>query len=336
MIGNLDHRAQADTGVPVYNPGGQAFTVEARHGMPNLRQLEYLVAIAETRNFRRAAEQSHTTQPTLSEQLKSLETRLGAQLVERTRSRVILTPIGNQVVAIARRMLADAEEIRSLSASGGRELAGVLRLGLPPTIGPYLLPLLIPELQRHYPDLKLYVREELPSGLVGALVEGRHDLVMTPLPTNNREIVTEVLFREPLYVCVAKNHVLASEPKLRRKHLEGEDILALGRGHQLHDVVLALCEECGARLRYDYEGTSLDTLREMVAMGLGLTFLPGLYVHHVAARDESIRIVELHDRAVYRIIGLAWRKSSARHEQYGDLTELLRTLVKGRFSEFAA
>lgn len=131
--------------------------------MPNIRQLEYLVAIADTLNFRRAAERTHSTQPTLSEQLKSLEERLGAQLVERGRTRVILTPIGGQVVEIARRVLRDCNEIRQLTASGGKELLGVLRLGLPPTIGPYLLPTVLPGLRRSFPDLKLYIREEVPN-----------------------------------------------------------------------------------------------------------------------------------------------------------------------------
>ena len=141
--------------------------------MPNLRQLEYLVALADTGNFRRAAELVNTTQPTLSEQLKALEVRLGAQLVERSPTRVVITPIGEQVVTVARRMLADSNEITRLAASGGRELSGVLRLGLPATIGPYLLPHVVPELHRRYPDLQLYVREELPGELPALLESGK-------------------------------------------------------------------------------------------------------------------------------------------------------------------
>ena len=301
--------------------------------MPNLRQLEYLVALDETRHFRRAAERANTTQPTLSEQLKVLEVRLGAQLVERTRNRVMMTPLGAQIVQIARRMLADADEIRALASSGGRELAGILRLGLPASIGPYFLPIVIPELQRHYKDLKLYVREELPSGLPSALSEGRHDLLVSLLPVKHGDIDVEELFREPLYLTVAKGHPLAKKAKVARADLEGEDILALARGHQLHDAALALSEEFGARLRYDYEGTSLDTLREMVAMGLGVTFLPGLYVRAVAARDDSVAIIELNDRAIYRTVGMMWRRSTARHEQYRELAQLLRSLVEREFPD---
>ena len=295
--------------------------------MPNLRQLEYLVAIDETRHFRRAAERTNTTQPTLSGQLKALETRLGVQLVERSRTSVIVTPLGTQIVSIARRMLADADEIRGLAASGGKELAGVLRLGLPATIGPYLLPLVIPELQRTYPDLKLYVREELPSELPTALSAGRHDLVLSLLPVANQDLEHEPLFREPLYLAVGREHALAKNRTVLREELAGEDILALGRGHQLHDVVHALCDDFGARLRFDYEGTSLDTLREMVAMGLGITFLPGLYVQAVAARDESICILELADRGVFRTVGLLWRHSSARQQNYRSFAALLRDVI---------
>ncbi len=292
--------------------------------MPSLRQLEYLVALAETLHFRRAAERCNTTQPTLSGQLKALEDRLGARLVERSRTKVILTPLGAEVAGIARRMLADAQEIRTLAANRGTELSGVMRLGLPPTVGPYLLPQVIPELHRTHPKLKLYVREELPGGLPTALRDGRYDLIMAPLPVRLRELVVEPLFRERLYLAVAADHPLAGRETVRRGDLRDEDILALGAGHQLHDVVLAFCKDHGARLRFDYEGTSLDTLREMVAMGLGLTFLPALYVRTVAARDDSIRTLELADRTLHRAVGLAWRRSSARQDSYRTLAGLLR------------
>ncbi len=302
--------------------------------MPQLRQLEYLVAIADTLHFRRAAEKVHTTQPTLSEQLKALEQRLGAQLVERSRSKVVLTPLGRQIVEIARRMLADANEIYALAASGGRELAGVLRLGLPATIGPYLLPRLIPELHQDYPDLKMYVREELPHDLPRGLEEGQHDVIMTLLPVRGSDIVSVPLFREPLYLAVAADHRLANQAKRMRTDLEGEDVLALGPGHQLHDFVISLCEEFGARLRHDYEGTSLDTLREMVAMGLGITFLPGLYIEAVAARDESLVTCQLDDRAIYRTVGLAWRRSSAREQSYQALCDMTRRLISQEYPKF--
>lgn len=299
--------------------------------MPNLRQLEYLVALAETLNFRKAAERTGTTQPTLSEQLKALETRLGAQLVERSRSHVLMTPVGEQVVTVARRMLADAEEIRTLSASGGRELSGVLRLALPPTIGPYLLPVLIPELQRRFPGLKLYVREDLPSRLIETLLAGRQDLVITPMPVSEKEVTAEPMFREPLHLTLPHGHRLADQSEIRREDLAAEDVLALGQGHQLHDAVIALCHDTGARIRLDYEGTSLDTLREMVAMGLGVTFLPGLYIAAAVTSEANVVVRTLADRSVSRTIGLAWRAASAREPRYQDLAQLVQDVIKTNF-----
>ncbi|MFM9850346.1 MAG: LysR substrate-binding domain-containing protein [Hyphomicrobiaceae bacterium] len=302
--------------------------------MPSLRQLEYLVAVAGTRHFRRAAEKVNTTQPTLSEQIKALEGRLGAQLVERTRSRVILTPLGQQVAEVAKRMLRDAQEIRDLAAIGDRELGGVIRLGLPPTIGPYLLPRVVPELHVKYPDLRLYAREELPLALPTALQEGSHDLIIAPLPVHGADLHSIAIFREPLYLAVGADHKLAARDSVQRSDLEGEQVLALGHGHQLHDLVVALCDEFGAKLRHDYEGTSLDTLREMVVTGLGITFLPGLYVRSVLTRDRSIKTLELRGRSVYRTIGMLWRKSTARHKSYERLARLFRDIIQSEYDDF--
>lgn len=287
--------------------------------MPNIRQLEYLVAVADTLNFRSAAERTGTTQPTVSEQLKALETRLGATLVERGRAQVLLTPIGEQVVEIARRILRDSNEIRQITVSGGKELAGVMRLGLPPTIGPYLLPLVLPRLRREFPDLKLYIREEIPEVLPHALESGALDVVITLLPVQSRELVSRSLFREPLFLVVGNDHPLAERKSVSREDLADQDVLALGRGQQLHEVVHALCQECGARLRYDFEGTSLDTLREMVVMGLGVTFLPGLYVRREIFSDPNLKVLVLHGRAVNRHVGIVWRKSSVLQKSYENL-----------------
>lgn len=296
--------------------------------MPNLRQLEYLVAVADTRHFRRAAERANTTQPTLSEQLKALEDRLGTQLVERTTARVMLTPIGVQVVEIARRMLRDANEIRMLAASGGKELSGLLRLGLPPTIGPYLLQHVVPSLHQTYPKLKLYVREDIPSALPLALEDGVHDLIITPLPVGGADFVSISLFRERLFATVAFDHPLATRKAISRSDLKGLDVLALGPGHQLHDAMQNLCKEVGARLRFDYEGTSLDMLREMVVMGLGITFMPGLYVRSELLRDPNVKTFELQDCPVHRTIGMVWRKSSPRQESYASLAEFFRAAIE--------
>ena len=301
--------------------------------MPNVRQLEYLVAIADELHFRRAAERCNTTQPTLSEQLKALEERLGVQLVERNRTRVMMTPVGQQIVAVARRILLDLAEIRALGASGGRELSGLLRLGLPPTIGPYLLPHVLPGLHKTYSDLKLFIRESPPSQLPGALDDGTLDVVITMLPVQGADLASTFLFREPLLLAVGADHPFARRDTVDRADLSGQDVLALGRGHQLHDAVQSLCAEFGARLRYEFEGTSLDTLREMVVMGLGITFLPGLYVRREIVGDPNLKILTIRGRSLHRTVGLVWRKTSAQQASYLKLAEFFKDAIADRFKD---
>lgn len=304
--------------------------------MPSLRQLEYLVAIAENRNFRRAAERCNTTQPTLSEQIKALEDRLGAQLVERSRAGAILTPIGADVVTIARRIIKDFNEILSSASKGDDALKGVLRLGVPSTVGPYLLPTVVPPLHKMFPDLKLYVREEIPETLPRALEEGRYDVIMTPLPVRGDELLAVDLFREPLYLTIAADHPLASKTHIGRADLQGQEVLTLGPGHQLHDVVVALCEEFGGRIRLDYEGTSLDMVREMVLTGLGISFMPGLYVRRELCRDPNFKIFQIQGRSIYRTIGLCWRKSTGRRDSFETLANLIRDTVKVEFADLSS
>jgi LysR family hydrogen peroxide-inducible transcriptional activator len=305
--------------------------------MPTLRQLEYLLAVADTLHFRRASERVNTTQPTLSEQLKALEDRLGAQLVERNRSRVVLTPVGVEVVDIARRMLRDAQEIRAITQRHGGTLAGVVRLGVSPTVGAYMLSRVIPVLHKRFPDLRLHVRESLPQTLSRGLDEGTFDLIITPLPIRGADFEVETLFREPLHVAMATDHPLAARANLGRADLAGAEVLTLGPGYHLHDIVAQLCEEVGARVRYDYEGTSLDTLREMVATGLGLSFLPGLYVRTAVARDPSVRTALVQGLDAHRTVGMAWRRTTARRSSFKQIAELCRTTIERELStEFEA
>ncbi len=302
--------------------------------MPSLRQLEYLVALADTRHFRRAAEKTGVSQPTLSAQLGVLEQRLGVQLVERNRSSVHLTPLGKQVLVISRRMIQDMQEIRDVAAGQKGELAGTVRLGLPPTIGPYLLPRVLPEVHRAYPDLKLYVREQVHNALPAALADGVLDVILTPLPLKNSDFETVPVFREPLYVVVANDHPLAKKSHLERQDLTGEAVLALESGHQLHEQVEAICDEIGARLLFDFEGTSLETLRQMVAMGVGISFLPGLFVKTMLTDQSDVTALEFKGRSLSRTIGASWRRTSARESDYHVLLGFVRQAVKRDFPSF--
>lgn len=303
--------------------------------MPSIRQLEYLRALEECRHFRRAAESCGVSQPTLSAQLRSLEDRLGVQLVERSRSRVILTPVGAEIAEIGRRVLRDVEEIRHLAVRPGTGLGGMVRLGLAPTIGPYLLPKMIPDLHAAYPELKLYVREDLPEALPDALEQGRYDVCVLSLPINRKELESQPVFREPLYLAMAADHPLAGRKTVNRRSLRGQSILTLEVGHQLREQVEALCADVAATLLSDYEGTSLDTLREMVGMGMGLSFLPGLYVRSSLGQDPSINIADVNGPPIFRTIGLVWRKSSSRGTEFRTLADHFRKTVGREFPEFA-
>ncbi|MGI9415970.1 MAG: hydrogen peroxide-inducible genes activator [Hyphomicrobiales bacterium] len=303
--------------------------------MPTLQQLRYLVAIAETLHFRRAAEMTHVTQPTLSGQLRELEGKLGVQLVERSRARVILTPTGKAIAARARMVLRDVEDIVELARHGESVLGGTIRLGVLQSLGPYLLPHILPELHRSYPELKLYVREGVPHDLLRGLDQGNLDLLLFPLPVKGADLVSTRLFREPLWIVAPSTHRLAAKETAQRSDLKGETVLTLEQGHRLHDQVRDLCREFDADLSLDYEGTSLDTLRQMVGMGMGISFLPALYVRSEVMHDKQVVARQLRSRAPFRMIGMIWRRQSARQDEFSALADLIRGMLKGRVPEVA-
>ncbi|MEM7489827.1 MAG: hydrogen peroxide-inducible genes activator [Pseudomonadota bacterium] len=296
--------------------------------MPTLQQFRYLVAVADTLHFRRAAESVNVTQPTLSTQLKELETRLGAQLVERSRSGVTLTPVGQAVAARARGVLRDVADISALARSGADPLAGTVRVGIVGSLGSYFLPLVIPQLHARYPALKFYVREGIAADLMRRLRDGALDVLFFPLPLDDPALRVEPLFHEPLLVVVPSDHDLAQEEVIDRASLAGETVMSLEAGHRLHDTVADLCEETGAVLSLDYEGTSLDTLRQMVATGLGLSILPALYVRSEVAREQLVVARPLSDPAPGRDIGMIWRRTTAQGDAYAELAAAIRETLR--------
>ncbi|GAB4353086.1 MAG: hydrogen peroxide-inducible genes activator [Kiloniellaceae bacterium] len=300
---------------------------------PTLKQLRYLVAVADTLHFRRAAELSHVSQPTLSGQLRELEQRLGAQLVERSRTRVVLTPLGKEITARARLILREVQDLQDVARQGASLFGGMLRLGTLPTLGPYLLPHVLPELHRRYPQLRLYVREGMPQTLRGDLEDGKLDLLIFPLPAAGADLRSLPLLREPLLVAAARDHPLAGKAWIERADLKDQTVLALERGHRLRDQVQALCEDFGARLALDYEGTSLDTLRQMVGMGMGISFLPALYVRSEIPKDSDVVTRPLRRKPPSRTIGLVWRRQSARGGDYAALAAALRAILRGKVPE---
>ena len=292
--------------------------------MPTLQQFRYLVAVADSLHFRRAAEGLGVTQPTLSAQLQQLEAKLGVQLVERSRAGVALTTVGVEVAARARRVLRDVADIEAVARAGTDPLAGTVRLGVVGSLGSYFLPLVIPALHAAHPGLKLYVREGVATDLLGRLRDGTLDVLFFPVPLEADDLVVTPLFHEPLLAVLPAGHAKAGEAIVPREALEGETLMTLEAGHRLHDTVARLAEETGARLSLDYEGTSLDTLRQMVASGLGLTVLPALYVRSEVAREALVVARPLSDPQPGRDIGMVWRRRAAHGAAFGALADTIR------------
>jgi LysR family hydrogen peroxide-inducible transcriptional activator len=290
--------------------------------MPSLQQLRYLVAVADTLHFRRAAELSHVTQPTLSAQLKALEDRLGVTLVERNRSRVLLTPLGADLAERARRILRDVEDFREAARTGRAPMAGTLRTGVVQSLGSYLFPLIAPDMHATYPELRLYVREGLSDALLRQLETGTLEVLFHPLPIDRGDIEAVPIFEEPLLAVIPREHSLATQERIARHQLKGETLLALEPGHRLYEQMRALAEEFQAEISHDYEGTSLDTLRQMVAMGMGLSLLPALYVRSEVSRETLVTALPIEGHPPSRTVGMAWRRGTAHAEEFRELARL--------------
>jgi LysR family hydrogen peroxide-inducible transcriptional activator len=278
-----------------------------------LRDLEYLVALAETRHFGRAAERCHVSQPTLSAQLRKLEEFLGVMLVERRPRRVALTAAGEAVVERARRMLQDAEGIRDLARASQDPLSGPLKVGFIPTLGPYLLPRVAPRIAKALPKLSLLLHEYQTAPLVERTLAGELDLAVLALPAETRGLVTRPLFAESFLVAMPDSHRLAAKKRVKAADLEGEKLLLLEEGHCLRDQALEICAHVGTE-EQAFRATSLETLRQMVASGLGLTLLPKLAAEGPFASARGLTVRPFAPPAPNRQIGGAWRRSTSRGE----------------------
>ena len=301
--------------------------------MPTLQNLRYLVAVADHLHFRRAAEACNVTQPTLSSQIKDLEIRLGTELVERSRSRVMMTRTGQDIAERARRVLREVEEIHTIARSRQSVLSSVIRVGVVQSAGSYFLPLVIPDLHAKYPKLGLYIREGLPDVLLSGLEDGSIDLLFFPLPVSRRELETLSLFREPIQVVVPADHRLADASEIDPAMLKGETILSLEPGHKLYELVRKISEDYGVELSHDYEGTSLDTLRQMVVTGMGLSLMPALYVKSEVAHQDLVVARPFRGTAPSRTIGMIWRKGTSREEEYRILAQFVCTSLAQRAPE---
>lgn len=291
----------------------------------NLRDLEYLVAVADHGHFGQAAAACFVSQPTLSTQLKKLEGELGTRLVERGSRHHLLTPTGEQVVERARRMLTDAESIRRVAAQAQDPRSGSLRLGIFPTLAPYLLPHVMSGVREHFPDLELLLVEERTPRLLEQLAQGRIDAAVLALPLEDESLVIEPLFREDFVLAVPSGHRLAQRgAAVSPGVLADEQILLLEDGHCLRDQALEVCTLAGGSERAGFRATSLETLRHMVATNAGVTLMPVMSVAPPVTPHPALELVRFRDPAPHRDIALVSRRSGVHGELLTELADVLR------------
>lgn len=297
--------------------------------LPTLRQLRYLVAVAEQGHFGRAAEACAVTQSTLSAGIRELEGVLGAALIDRSRQPAKLTPLGEDIVPRARALLRGAEDLVDTAAAGLAPFTRLIRLGTIPTVGPYLLPRLLPELRTRFPQLTLYLREGQTRQILDLIDQGRLDLGLIALPYDTGMLEVCVLGRERLMLACPTGHELAGLSTVSGERLATESLLLLEDGHCLRDHVLATCPAAGTRANEAFQATGMSTLVQMVAAGLGLTLLPEMAVATETGRASGLATVPLSDSGASRDIALVWRPGAARAREYWDLCGVMRPLVRG-------
>jgi LysR family hydrogen peroxide-inducible transcriptional activator len=288
-----------------------------------LKDLRYLVAVADLRHFGRAAARCFVSQPTLSAQLKKLEQALGVQLIERAPNNVSLTPTGEEIVARARRIIEASDEVVTLARSQRDPLAGRLSVALLPTIGPYLLPRVAPLIRKTLPRLQLRLYEYTTAAMLERLHAGDLDVGILALPVEMQGLESRELYREPFLVALPERHPLAAHDMVRVADLKGETLLLLEDGHCLRDQALEVCSRVGVREQQDFRATSLETLRQMVATGAGITLLPELAGRGAYRSARGVALRPFARPAPVRHIGALWRRSSARRAAIDALCKLL-------------
>jgi LysR family hydrogen peroxide-inducible transcriptional activator len=296
----------------------------------NLKDLKYLVALADTGHFGKAAARSFVSQPTLSAQLKKLEDYLGVKLVERQPKNVQLTDVGKQVVIRARRMLEDGEEIVALARSNTDPLAGKLKVALIPTIGPYLLPRIMPKIRKALPQLGLMLYEYQTEPLLKRLRDGEIDMGIIALPVAQDGLESEELYEEAFTVALPTNHPLSERATIRPTDLKGHTLLLLEDGHCMRDQALEVCSRVDVRESEDYRATSLETLRQMVVAGLGITLLPELAVEAPFGSQRGLTIRQFAKPAPSRTVGAVWRKSSTRTLAVAELCKVVHATMSAK------
>jgi LysR family hydrogen peroxide-inducible transcriptional activator len=295
--------------------------------LPTLRQLQYLKALAEHGSFGRAAEAAHVTQPTLSAGIQELEKVLGAPVVDRARSGVILTPVGEESLRRATLILNEADALVQAARNAGQPLTGRFRLGVIPTVAPFLLPRVLPVLRKRYPNLRLFLREDLTHRLIAALKAGQLDAALIALPYDMAGLDWAHVVDDELLAAAPADHRLARETSISPEDMDAGDLILLEDGHCLRDHALAACGLRPPRAGVEEEifaATSLPTLVQMVSSGLGVTFLPAMAVEAGLTDAATVAVRPLIADHASREIVVAWRAGSSRAAEGRLLAEALK------------
>jgi LysR family hydrogen peroxide-inducible transcriptional activator len=291
--------------------------------LPSTKQLQYFVALADKQHFGKAAEASHVSQSAFSNAIKELEAVLDTQLVDRTNRQVTITAAGQDIATQARLVLRDIEQLVDMAAQGRQPLTGDLRLGVIPTIAPFLLPRVLPKLRRQHPKLRLYLIEDQTQRIVQRLTDGDLDVLLLALPWEMRGVDTEVLFNDRFCLASRKGTTRVDPENYRFDRLAADSILLLEDGHCLRDHALAACRIRSTQKVQPFAASSLLTLVEMVDADMGISFLPEMAAGSALLRNTQVEMHPLSDRS-HRKIGLAWRKGSNRVEEFRLLGSFLK------------
>jgi LysR family hydrogen peroxide-inducible transcriptional activator len=290
---------------------------------PTLKQLKYLSAVAEHSHFGNAAKACHVSQSTLSAGILELEEALGASLVERNNRQVILTTLGREVVDRGRGILLDVEDLVALCDASSEPFSGKMRLGVIPTIAPYILPGLLKRLRKQHPDFRLYIREDLSGHLIDSLQHGELDVLLLALPYPAEKVETMHLFDDEFLFACPGSHPLAARKQLSTADLQQQDLLLLEDGHCLREHALEACKLKDADVTIPYQATSLNTIVQMVANGIGVTLLPQMAEDSRILAGTDVETRRFKERDVSRSIGLMWRSKTPRRAEFTLLGQFI-------------
>ncbi len=293
----------------------------------NIKDLKYFLAVTELEHFGKAAKRCYVSQPTLSGQLKKLEEQLGVALFERTNRRVMLTEAGKQILHSARRILLEVDTINEIAQCSHDPISGKFRLGAFPTLATYVFPDLVAKVKQSMPDLRLILIEEKTEELIEQLRHGEIDAALLALPIDDDFLVSQKLFDDEFFLAIPTGHEFTNLDKIDQKTLKGHELLLLEEGHCLRDQALEICHLHGINEEQDFKATGLETLRQMVKAGSGITFMPNIAIQE---NESGICYIPFNYPAPMRTIGMVWRKTTVRKEVISNCCDIVASLGLSR------